>query len=121
MKKDNYKKFWAEDANSNYERLQLRNNTNLKGGGFDREKGYTRRVVDTKPWIDFNKPLSDSDIPDYKTFVAGLVGVKKEKYQAPEPIVYPKSDYNSTMIVYFLIFITIFFISFLIYHKIFDE
>ena len=43
----------------------------VTAGGIDAETGYTRRVMVVMPWINFEKPIHVTDIPDYNTFIAG--------------------------------------------------
>jgi hypothetical protein len=43
-----------------------------RGGGIDPISGYSRRVIATKPWLDFSRPISDKDIPDWENYIAGI-------------------------------------------------
>ena len=40
-------------------------------GGIDPLTGYTRRVMITMPWLDFQRPVFLEDLPDWSSFVAG--------------------------------------------------
>ena len=54
---------------------QVRNNisNNLKNtaGGIDPTTGYTRRVMITMPWLNFQRPVSLGKLPKWSTFIAG--------------------------------------------------
>ena len=41
-------------------------------GGIDPITGYTRRVMITMPWINFQRPIFLEDLPHWPTFIAGL-------------------------------------------------
>jgi hypothetical protein len=49
------------------------------GGGIDLTTGYSRRVMSTKPWIDFRKPVSLDKLLDPKTFYAGIDATKQKR------------------------------------------
>ena len=40
-------------------------------GGIDPITGYTRRVMITRPWINFQRPVFLEDLPKWATFIAG--------------------------------------------------
>ena len=41
-------------------------------GGLDPLNGFSRRVQQNMPWINFDSPIKIKDLPDYSKFVAGL-------------------------------------------------
>ena len=40
-------------------------------GGIDPITGYTRRVMITRPWLNFQRPVFLEDLPKWATFIAG--------------------------------------------------
>lgn len=42
------------------------------GGGIDPITGYTRRVMITMPWLNFQRPIFLEDLPNWSTFIAGI-------------------------------------------------
>ena len=40
-------------------------------GGIDPQTGYTRRIMITMPWINFERPVLLEDLPNWSTFIAG--------------------------------------------------
>ena len=48
-------------------------------GGIDPITGYTRRVMITMPWINFQRPVFLEDLPDWATFVAGRDSTPKAR------------------------------------------
>ncbi len=57
------------------ERLKINTLSKQSSGGIDPENGYSYRVKLYKPWIDFSRPIKLSDLPDFKSFIAGKVNV----------------------------------------------
>lgn len=53
-------------------RNMISDNVLTAAGGIDPMTGFTRRVMITMPWIDFQRPIYLEDLPDWSTFVAGL-------------------------------------------------
>jgi hypothetical protein len=70
---------WAENINMKLQKEKLNTVTQTAGGGIDFNTGYTRRVMATMPWIDFNRPINISDLPHWKTFIAGIDGDIKHR------------------------------------------
>lgn len=46
----------------------------VTAGGIDPTTGYTRRVMISMPWLNLSPPVDWKQLPDWKTFVAGLIG-----------------------------------------------
>jgi hypothetical protein len=60
----NDKKNWNEDNLATEKRRE---------DDIDPTTGYSKRVLDTKPWVSRSRKITDKDVPDYKLFVAGEV------------------------------------------------
>lgn len=60
-----------EQTNLKAERMRIANSLKTTGGGIDLETGYSRRVMISMPWLNFQPPMKWEDLPDWKTFVAG--------------------------------------------------
>ena len=56
----------------------------VTGGGIDNETGYTRRVMNTYPWLNFTTPVALDDLPNWYTFLAGrdCSTLERIKYRA---------------------------------------
>ena len=52
----------------------------ITGGGIDPQSGYSRRGIVTKPWLDMERPVPLSEIPDYNNFIAGIDASPKNRY-----------------------------------------
>lgn len=63
---------WAETPKDIEERKQLSTQLTITGGGIDPTTGYTRRIMITKPWLTFQRPLPLSELPNWNTFIAGI-------------------------------------------------
>ena len=58
---------------------------NNMSGGIDPTTGYTRRVMNTFPWLNFSSPVNISKLPNWETFIAGVdVKGKEEKKEKKE-------------------------------------
>ena len=67
---------WLENTDLSSQRHSLDTDTSLTGGGIDPEYGYTRRVMATKPWLDFKPSFTHKEFLQYiSTFIAGLNAV----------------------------------------------
>lgn len=64
---------WIESDPSIHRRYDIDNNENVPGGGIDPESGYTRRIKDTKPWIDTSPYFKNNFDREWNNFVAGKV------------------------------------------------
>lgn len=53
-------------------RNNISDNLQSNGGGIDPTTGYTRRVMITKPWVNFTRPVFLEDLPNWDTFIAGI-------------------------------------------------
>jgi hypothetical protein len=53
------------------DRRKIATRLDIAGGGIDPITGYTRRVMARMPWLNFARPVSLNDLPDWSTFVAG--------------------------------------------------
>jgi len=53
-------------------RDEISDNVLVAAGGIDPLTGYTRRVMITMPWVDFQRPVFLEDLPKWETFVAGI-------------------------------------------------
>jgi hypothetical protein len=88
---------WGASANIQKQRLDLSTNLHEPGGGIDVMTGYSRRVMETKPWLHFHREVSLENLPDWKTFVAGIDAAPKAraKYLRMIRAKHPKNRYNS--------------------------
>ncbi len=62
---------WAETDELKALRKTIDTDVTYKGGGIDPSTGYSRRVMATKPWINFNRPIPLSKLHNRVTFIAG--------------------------------------------------
>ena len=62
-------------------RNEISDDLTITGGGIDPMTGYTRRVMVTMPWLNFERPVALEDLPRWKNFVAGL-DVTPQKVQS---------------------------------------
>jgi cathepsin B len=88
---------WGASASIEQQRLDLSTDLNEPAGGIDVMTGYTRRVMETKPWLHFHREVSLENLPDWKTFVAGIDAAPKAraKYQRMIRARHPVNKYNS--------------------------
>ena len=66
-------------------------------GGIDPTTGFTRRVMYSYPWLEYNTPIDPKNLPNWNVFVAGEDSTipKRVKYKAlikSESIVKYKED-----------------------------
>jgi hypothetical protein len=47
------------------------NDIDTLAGGIDRTTGYSRRVMENKPWLNFQRPVPLAELPNWSTFIAG--------------------------------------------------
>lgn len=71
---------WSETPKDVQERSELTNQLTITGGGIDPTTGYTRRVMITKPWLNFKRPLDINKLPNWNTFIAGINSKYKKSY-----------------------------------------
>jgi hypothetical protein len=71
---------WAETGENKEERKQLTSQLSIMGGGINPTTGYTRRVMNVKPWLDFSPPVKVEDLPDWQTFIAGIDATKANRF-----------------------------------------
>jgi hypothetical protein len=60
-------------------RTDIDTKLNIFGGGIDPQSGYSRRILSTKPWINFHRPITLKHIPDPNSFIAGQFSIQKNK------------------------------------------
>jgi hypothetical protein len=61
-------------------RYDISTSLDFWAGGIDPETGYTRRAMNVRPWLNFNRPINLKDLPDWNTFIAGRdVSIEKTK------------------------------------------
>jgi hypothetical protein len=70
---------WAENPITIAERNQI-SNISFTGGGIN-SSGYTRRIHDSKSWVDFSSPINISDLPVWETFIAGINASPLKRYK----------------------------------------
>uniref|UniRef100_A0A6C0EKQ5 Peptidase C1A papain C-terminal domain-containing protein n=1 Tax=viral metagenome TaxID=1070528 RepID=A0A6C0EKQ5_9ZZZZ len=71
---------WAETPLDIKERKDIDTNLHITGGGIDPTTGYTRRIANSKPWIDLTPPIDYKLLPDWNNFVAGVDASKPNRY-----------------------------------------
>jgi len=69
------------DKSSNFakQRKDLMTKFDSIGGGIVSESGYTRRVMSTFPWLDIRSPINQTDLPNWKDFIAGKNATYNER------------------------------------------
>lgn len=90
-------------------RQQITTDLTINGGGMSPETGYTRRILVTKPWLDFSSPLSYQDYPNLNVFIAGLEFKNLRKVRKRKD----KSNLYTFLFLGLFLTILIIFISFL--------
>jgi hypothetical protein len=70
---------WGESIKQKDQRNEISTQLSITGGGIDPTTGYTRRVMSTKPWLDFNPPITLAELPNWDTFIAGIDAKQKKK------------------------------------------
>lgn len=70
---------WSESETDIKSRQKITNDYSVFAGGIDPETGFTRRTMITKPWYNFSTPISVSELPNWKTFIAGKDVVSKKR------------------------------------------
>jgi len=75
--------YWLENPQIKHQREEITLDTAFPGGGIDPVTGYSRRVINTKPWLDLERPLPLEDLPNLTTFIAGIDANRKniDKYR----------------------------------------
>jgi hypothetical protein len=73
-------------------------------GGIDPETGYTRRIMDIFPGLNYTRPLPLKNIPDFKTFIAGKESASLNQVQSVN-----KNTQNNKLFSVFLIVLIILF------------
>lgn len=62
---------WAENDELKELRKKIDTDVTYRGGGIEPSTGFSRRVMSTKPWINFNRPVPLSKLPNRDIFMAG--------------------------------------------------
>ena len=63
---------WSESKKAHQKRHDNSIDATKLGGGIDPTTGYTRRVMSTMSWVDYNRPVNLDNLPDMSDWVAGL-------------------------------------------------
>jgi len=79
---------WAENEELKLLRKRIDTDLSFKGGGIDPSIGYSRRVISTKPWIDFSRPVALQDLYDRTKFIAGIHSKKENRPKKCEDYYY---------------------------------
>lgn len=72
---------WGETPDIRKERREIDTDLTITGGGIDPSTGYTRRIMASKPWIDFSRPVPLSSLPNWDSFIAGKDALPKNRYK----------------------------------------
>ncbi len=70
---------WAESSDIVEQRRQFSVDRKSMAGGLEPTTGFTRRVMSTKPWLDFDRPLDYDNLRDWQPFFAVLSATEKER------------------------------------------
>jgi hypothetical protein len=83
------------------QRTIIASNINIAAGGIDPETGYTRRVMLSKPNLDYRRPVPLNHLPDWNIFVAGIDSSPKGRslYRASINSQNNYSDYSLSLIL----------------------
>ena len=96
-------------------RDDITTNLRVAAGGIDPATGYTRRIMYTRPWLDFTRPVPLEDLPDWSTFIAGKDTAKLQRSQYLASLgVFPKKAQTSTSFWVFSIFLVILLVTWII-------
>ncbi len=68
---------WSETEEMKELRKQYDTRLTAPGGGIDPTTGYSRRIQADKPFLEFARPITEDDLPDWSTFIAGRDGVSQ--------------------------------------------
>jgi hypothetical protein len=71
---------WAENKTAVKERREIETELTLTSGGIDPTTGYTRRAMIEKPWLDYERPIMLSHLPNWDTFIAGVDSAPHLRY-----------------------------------------
>jgi hypothetical protein len=73
-------------------------------GGIDPETGYTRRIMDIFPGLNYTRPLPLKNIPDFKTFIAGKDSVSLNQIKGRNQIKSVNKLFSVFLIVLIILF-----------------
>lgn len=76
---------WDETPKVTEQRKDIDTQLTITGGGIDPSAGYTRRVLETKPWVDV-KITDFQNLPNWNTFIAGEMASAKNRYTVQKRI-----------------------------------
>ena len=62
---------WSEIAKHIAIKRVINTDRSIPAGGIDPTTGYNRRVMTTKSWVDFSRPVPLEDLPDFNKWIAG--------------------------------------------------
>jgi hypothetical protein len=65
------KKYWEQILSLAYSALDILKDSGFGGG--DSISGFSRRILDTRPWIDSSRIIDLETLPDFNTFIAGKI------------------------------------------------
>jgi hypothetical protein len=73
---------WAETEEQKVQRESISTQLSITGGGIDPATGYTRRVMNVKPWLNFAPPISIEELPKtWVDFVAGIQASQEKRWK----------------------------------------
>ena len=115
---------WAENPEIIEQRKQLSTNRTGMAGGIDPTTGYTRRVMTTKPNLNFKRPVDLDKLPDWGNFIAGLSASKIDREIYLKKVgsilsIEKRTDYTLfyLLIAIFVVIVSIFIVLVWKYHK----
>ena len=83
IKNPDLQNYYGESDQSILDRIEINTNISKVYGGIDPETGYSRRTKAVMPWVNWEKPVKLSDLPDYSKWIAGVDASEfnRTKYQ----------------------------------------
>jgi cathepsin B len=79
-----------KDKNKTDTKRNLFINDVSKGGGIVPTTGYSKRIMNTYPWLNLKRPIELSNLPNWDTFIAG------NSLSLPDTIKYSEFNKNNT-------------------------
>lgn len=92
---------WAETREISKKRQEINTDLTITGGGIEPTTGYSRRVMATKPWVDFVSPIKQTDLPDWRPFIAGMSATPKNRYAFQRAVQAQHPRYKYTNMPFF--------------------
>ncbi|OUW95967.1 MAG: hypothetical protein CBD97_02120 [Pelagibacteraceae bacterium TMED237] len=95
-------------------RDMLANNITSIAGGINSRTGYSRRVMNKYPWINYDPPIYLDYLPNWENFIAGLVTVSKNIYKNQEYNLQTNTSQQNIICLYYILFLSMTIVVFFI-------